>query len=95
MADDLKARYEKISRSGPLKRVYVDLPVHAHEQLAEIAAGNGIPMKAQLTILIDDAVSKPRSKKRITKRKIAKRKTRKKVTKRSKKRGKKKANNKR
>ena len=55
-----RERYAEILRSGPLKRVYVDLPEQAHKMLFDLAHENGIPMKAQLTLLIADAVAKPK-----------------------------------
>ena len=74
-----RERYSEFLRSGPLKRVYVDLPERAHTMLMELAQEKGIPMKAVLTLLIANAVEKPkrtikrsktaRNKKRITKRK--------------------------
>ncbi len=81
VAADDKTRYAEFLHSGPLKRVYVDIPESAHAMLGELARKNGVPMKAQLTLLIADAVEKP------------KRASKKKPTVRSKKRGKKKTRN--
>ena len=67
----LRERYNEFLKSGPLKRVYVDIPESAHTLLSELAKENGVPMKAQLTLLIADAVEKPNPQR---KRKTAKRK---------------------
>lgn len=59
-----KVRYAEFLYSGPLKRVYVDIPEKAHALLKELARKNGNSIKAQLTLLIADAVEKkPRAKK--------------------------------
>lgn len=84
-----RERYAEILRSGPLKRVYVDLPEKAHKMLFDLAHKNGIPMKAQMTLLIADAVEKPAICGKLKRKKTL----RKKVTRR-KQHGKKKANKK-
>lgn len=59
-----KVRYAEFLSSGVLKRVYVDIPEKAHTLLQDLARKNGNSMKAQLTLLIADAVEKqPRAKK--------------------------------
>ena len=78
-----RERYAEFLRSGPLKRVYVDLPEKAHQMLSDIAHENGLPMKAILTLLIADAVAKPKRAKALR--------VKKKPTMRRKKRGSKKA----
>lgn len=55
-----KARYAEFLHSGPLKRVYVDIPEIAHTMLGDLARKNGLSMKAQLTLMIADAVEKPK-----------------------------------
>lgn len=78
-----KLRYAVFLHSGPLKRVYVDIPEKAHKLLQDLARKNGNSIKAQLTLLIADAVEKkPRSSK-------PKRSKKKAVTKRGKKHGRK------
>lgn len=68
-----KLRYAEFLHSGPLKRVYVDIPEKAHILLQSLAKERGISMKAQLTLLIADAVEKkPRpSKPKRGKKKVA------------------------
>lgn len=66
-----RERYQAFLRSGPLKRVYVDIPEKAHTMLGDLARKEGLPMKAMLTLLIADAVAKPN-------RKVAKKPARKK-----------------
>lgn len=63
-----RERYAEFLRSGPLKRVYVDIPEKAHAMLGDLARKNGIPMKAMLTLLIADAVAKPNRVKKVTKK---------------------------
>ena len=79
-----RERYAEFLRSGPLKRVYVDLPEKAHKKLSDLAHEKGIPMKAVLTLLIADATAKSKQvskKKPSTRRKKSGRKKTKKQSK--------------
>lgn len=74
---DDRERYRQFLHSGPLKRVYVDIPEKAHAMLGDLARKNGLPMKAQLTLLIADAVEKPAARgKKTSRKKVTRRKNR-------------------